>query len=144
MIRELGEDLEVKNPDPSELHVCNVVSSDDYMGDKIFEGFLKKEGIFKTLNSRFFVLRSRGLYWYNCSTDKNHKEKDLIQINHDSFFESNFDSKNGYYFIIYSKEKILKLFGDSEDMINKWIYFINEVIQAQKIIFEGKCLLDKA
>jgi hypothetical protein len=47
------EDLQIPIEDISEFQICNVRQSDDYQGNKLFEGILKKQGSFiKSIKTR--------------------------------------------------------------------------------------------
>ena len=72
MLEVLG-DLEFPTHvmDMTEQHICNVKSSAGYMGKKVKEGILRKEGSnWKTVKTRWFVLRTQGLYYYKSPGDK--------------------------------------------------------------------------
>ena len=57
--------------DVTEQHICNVRNSLGFMGKKVKEGMLRKEGSnWKTVKSRWFVLRTQGLYYYKNMEDK--------------------------------------------------------------------------
>mmetsp|Transcript_19521 Transcript_19521/g.19564 ORF Transcript_19521/g.19564 Transcript_19521/m.19564 type:complete len:210 (+) Transcript_19521:440-1069(+) len=53
LLMVLSDDLMMPNYDLSELHICNIQNSNEYMGEKIHEAVLKKEGsIWKSVRSR--------------------------------------------------------------------------------------------
>lgn len=53
LLMVLSDDLLMPNYDLSELHLCNVQNSSEYMGEKLHEAVLKKEGsIWKSVRSR--------------------------------------------------------------------------------------------
>ncbi|CAG9322546.1 unnamed protein product [Blepharisma stoltei] len=142
LIRNLEDDLVIKEPDLSEMHVCNVTTSRDYMGDKVMEGQLKKEGaIFKSLNPKWFILRTQGLYWYASKNDKALREKDAIRLFYDSSVEEESDAKNGFGFILISRVTKITLWAENEEQRSKWVYYLKETIEHLKTLHEGVCLL---
>jgi len=73
------EDLQIPIEDISEFQICNVRQSDDYQGNKLFEGILKKQGSFiKSIKTRWFILRNTGLYYYTSQDEKNCRGKILL------------------------------------------------------------------
>ena len=75
LILALGSDFLPLEVDTTELHVCNVKSSDEYVGEKVHEGVLRKQGLkWKVTRTRWFVLRSQALFYYETKNDKQCKK----------------------------------------------------------------------
>ena len=131
LLLSLGDDLVFPEIDSSELHVCNVRNSEDYMGDKIFEGLLRKEGsVWKVVRSRWFILRTHGLYYYLNKTDKVHRG--MISIFHDSRVEALGEYKHSHHFEVVSKNKNLHLWADNVFQKEAWVKALNETIHKLK------------
>ncbi|OMJ78825.1 hypothetical protein SteCoe_21266 [Stentor coeruleus] len=125
LIHNLGNDYPPLEVDNTELHVCNVKSSDEYIGDKIHEGFLKKQGIkMKTARNRWFILRTNFLFWYVNKNDRNHKK--LLKITPNTIIDDKElkdprDAKLNFHFSISNADKILHMWPESQAEKDLWI-----------------------
>lgn len=127
MALALGDELPEPVVDLSELHITNVRNSADYMGEKMMEGFLKKEGsVWRVVHSRWFVLRTQGLYYYTRKGDKSYKGKFSlkgVQI------ESHKMYKYPHHFGVIMGKKTLNLWADCFAMKEIWMTAIEKAVR---------------
>ncbi|OMJ69465.1 hypothetical protein SteCoe_32812 [Stentor coeruleus] len=136
LIHNLGNDYPSLEVDNTELHICNVKNSEDYVGDKIHEGFLKKQGLkYKTSRNRWFILRTDYVFWYANKNDKNYKnflkitsstnvdDKDLIDPK---------DSKPSFHFKISNSKRNLHMWAESQSEKDLWIEKFTNAINGIK------------
>ena len=66
LLHTLGDTISVPTVDESELHICNVKSNPEYIGEKLLEGLMKADGD----ATHWVVLRKKGIYCYARRLDK--------------------------------------------------------------------------
>jgi hypothetical protein len=127
LIQVLGEDLPKPYVDQTELHISNVRSSVQYMGEKIMEGFLRKEGsVWRSVLNRWFVLRSQGLYYYTSKGEKSYKG--MIPLK-EARVESMKQYRYPHHFGVVSGKKTLHLWTDSLAMKDIWTGAIEKAVR---------------
>ena len=121
------EDLLETPIDSNELHICNVRNSRSYMGEKRKEGFLRKEGSsWKSIKTRWFTLRTQGLFYYAAQTDKSFRGS--LQL-HGARVSSVEQYKYPNHFVIKTDtdQKTLHLWAEDEVQREAWVEAIKEV-----------------
>ena len=126
MLEVLGDsDFPHTVMDMTEQHICNVKSSAGYMGKKVKEGMLRKEGSnWKTVKTRWFVLRTQGLYYYKTAEDKAYLGQVPLKAARLSF-----DSyRNPYHIAITAGSKMLHLWTEDSSERDSWAQAFQSVI----------------
>jgi len=119
------EDLTDTPIDSSELHICNVRNSSAYMGEKCKEGLLRKEGSsWKSIKTRWFTLRTQGLFYYAAQTDKNFRGS--LQL-HGARVSSVEQYKYPNHFVVKTDNKTLHLWAEDEVQREAWVEAIQQV-----------------
>lgn len=132
LLLSLGEDFTVYPVDTSELHICNVRSSENYIGEKLFEGFLRKEGsLWKNVKNRWFILRNRGLYYYISKSDKNPRGDYKLTPN--TIIRADDEYKAPNHFLIENSERKLHIWAESAAQKEAWVHAILSAIEALKV-----------
>lgn len=133
LIHNLGNDYPPLEVDYTELHICNVKSSDDYIGDKSHEGFLTKKGQnWKTLRIRWFVLRTNAVFWYANRNDKQYKKFLRLTSNTNVDDKELKDAKVGFHFSINNDERVLHMWAESQGEKDLWIEKLTKAVDTIK------------
>lgn len=127
LIQVLGEDLPKPYVDQTELHISNVRNSIHYMGEKLMEGFLRKEGsVWRSVLNRWFVLRSQGIYYYTSKGEKSYKG--MIPLK-DARVESVKQYRYPHHFGVVCGKKTLHLWADSLAMKEMWTSAVEKAVR---------------
>lgn len=119
------EDLVDSEMDVTEMHICNVRNSGNYMGEKRKEGYLRKEGSsWKSIKQRWFTLRTQGLFYYATQTDKVHRG--AVQLN-GARVSSVEQYKYPNHFVVKTDNKTLHLWAEDELQREAWVAAIQQV-----------------
>ena len=113
------------------MHVCNVKSSDDYIGEKIHEGQLKKQGLkWKVTRTRWFILRTQALFYYG---NKNEKQcKKFFKISSNTVVEWQGDYKHSNHFCLVNPDRTLHMWADTTYEKEIWVEKLFQAIQNLK------------
>ena len=127
----LGLDAPHLEADMSELQVCNVKASDDYIGDKVHEGALRKMGLkWSRIQTRWFILRTQGLAYYK---SKNPKElRKYVKLYPTSKIEWQGESKFGNHITLINPDRTLKMWADSTYEKEVWVDKLQKTIDNLK------------
>lgn len=137
LILVLGFDFPDLDVDPNEFHVCNVKSSNDFIGDKVFEGYLRKQGLkWKNTRQRWFILRASAIVYYKTKTDKQYKK--MLKLSGSTTLDSKTDYKHQFHFSIINNERTLHMWADSAAEKEAWVEKLDFVIAKLKIIEEER------
>jgi hypothetical protein len=137
LIHALGPDYPVLEIDLSEQNVCNVKSSIEYAGDKVFEGVLKKQGSkWKNIRSRWFVLRTGTLSYYKNKQDS--KPKKTLRITGNAVIDSRSEYKQQFHFSLMISERILHMWADSQSDKEAWCEKLALAVEKVKVIEEER------
>ena len=133
LIYALGGDFPELDVDASELFICNVKSSNEFIGDKVYEGFLKKQGLkWKNTRQRWFVLRNGALFYYKYKTDKHYKK--MLRINGASTLDWKLEYKHQFHFSFKNNERTLHMWAENAAEKEVWIEKLDFAITKMKLI----------
>lgn len=132
LVLALGTDAPHLEVDMSELSVCNVKTSDDYVGEKVHDGTLRKMGLkWSRIQTRWFILRTQGLAYYK---SKNLKElRKFIKLTPNSRIEWQGESKPANHITLITQERTLKMYADSTYEKEVWVEKLLQTIQNLKV-----------
>jgi PH domain len=131
LILSLGSEFPKLEVDFSELHICNVKSSDEYVGEKIHEGTLRKEGLkWKAVRTRWFILRTQALFYYSNKNEKNYKR--FFKLTPNTKVDWQGDYKYINHISLNNSERVLHLWADSTYEKEIWVEKLMQAIQNLK------------
>ena len=127
MLKVLGvEDFPLLPVPAADQHICNVRSSRSYMGVQVKEGYLRKEGsLFKTVKTRWFVLYSTGLFYYENARCKAFIRKIPLQ---EARIWTIDDYRYPHHFTVLTDTRTLHLWADDAESKNVWVRDLKRVI----------------
>ena len=134
LLLSLGEDFTVYPVELSELHICNVRSSENYIGEKLFEGYLRKEGsLWKNVKNRWFILRNKGLCYYINKSDKN--QRGDYKITPSTTVRVDDDYKAPHHFLVENSERKLHIWAENAVQKEAWVHAILAAIEQLKVSY---------
>jgi len=121
----LGDFPRIPVPLPDQ-HICNVRTSNSYMGKKVKEGYLRKEGsLFRTIKIRWFVLHSTGLFYYENDRCKAFIKKISLREAQIGIVD---DHRFPHHFSVIKDQKTLHLWAESAGEKEVWVRNLMRVI----------------
>lgn len=131
LVFALGNDFPPLEVDYSELHICNVKNSDEYLGEKIYEGLMRKSGHnWKGQRTRWFILRTNALFYYLNKNDKQYKNFFKLTLN--TVVSSQNDQKLPNHLSLVNSERTLNMCADSAAERDVWVNKLEQALETIK------------
>jgi hypothetical protein len=129
LILALGAEFGRLDYDASELHICNVKASDEFVGDKIHEGTLKKQGQkWKVTRTRHFILRSTALFYYKSRNEKLCKR--FFKLMAGTKIDKVEEYKQSNHFSLTNPDRVLHMWADTQAEKDVWVEKLAGAIEA--------------